>query len=77
MEKYLEELFNGVEFDNSILLVEESECYLLMVEDKEQKQRAIDIIEHGGVVDDFGCGIDLTQEQFEHFKSMGYTIVEL
>ena len=76
MEEYLEEIFDGVEFDNSILLVEESGYYLLMVENKERKQQAIDIINNGDIVE-FGCSIDLTQEEFDHYKSQNYTTIEL
>ena len=76
MEEYLEELMGDIEFDNSILLVYGNEYYLLMVEDKERKQEAIDIINNGDIVD-FGCSIDLTQEEFDHYKELNYTIIEL
>lgn len=76
MEEYLEELMGDIEFDNSILLVEESGYYLLMVENKERKQQAIDIINNGDIVE-FGCSIDLTQEEFDHYKELNYTIINL
>lgn len=76
MEEYLEELMGDIEFDNSILLVYGSEYYLLMVEDKERKQEAIDIINNGDIVE-FGCSIGLTQEEFDHYKELNYTTIEL
>ena len=76
MEEYLEELMGDIEFDNSILLVYGNEYYLLMVENKERKQQAIDIINNGDIVD-FGCSIDLTQEEFDHYKELNYTTIEL
>ena len=76
MEEYLEEIMGDIEFDNSILLVYGNEYYLLMVENKERKQQAIDIINNGDIVD-FGCSFDLTQEEFDHYKELNYTTIEL
>ena len=62
--------------DNTIILQEPQGIYVLLVENEARKKEALKIIKNGGIVE-FGCSEDITQEEFEHYKSQGYTIVKL
>jgi hypothetical protein len=62
--------------ENSILLEGNEEFFILLLEDENQKNEALQIILNGGVVDEFGYSEDISKEEFEKYKNEGFIVVK-
>jgi aspartate-semialdehyde dehydrogenase len=63
--------------EECIILIEENgDKYVLVLENEQDKNKALKIILDNDIVL-FGYSMDISQEEFEEYKNNGYTILEL
>lgn len=63
--------------EECIILIEENgDKYILVLENEQDKNKALKIILDNDIVL-FGYSVDISQEEFEEYKVNGYTILEL